>query len=104
LESAGQLALKEARSVLSHDIKDGRIDLKYGINIEDDQGKVVHSLPLGDAFVIAECSLDDVVTGAMAAVIASEVGETFIFTVAPGRTSVMRGGKTAAQKCCTMSA
>ena len=38
-------ALEAARDTLSHDMKDGFLDLKYRIEVEDAEGSVVYSLP-----------------------------------------------------------
>jgi len=47
-------ALRAARDTLSHEIKDGVVDLRYRIDVEDAGGRIVHSLPLRDAFEVIE--------------------------------------------------
>ncbi|MDF2495573.1 hypothetical protein [Sphingomonas sp.] len=51
-KAAEAKALEAARDTLSHDIKSGFIDLRYRIEVEDDDGIVIHVLPLEDAFVV----------------------------------------------------
>jgi len=43
-------ALAAARDTLSHELKAGRLDLRYRIDVEDEGGRVVHSIDLADAF------------------------------------------------------
>ena len=50
IEAVQKKALESARDTLSHDMKDGVLDLKYRIDVEDAGGTVVYSLPLRDAF------------------------------------------------------
>ena len=50
LEAAREMALLCARDTLSNELKDGLLDLRYRIDVEDAEGIVVHSLPLGSAF------------------------------------------------------
>lgn len=45
-------ALVEARSILSHDIRDGRIDLNQRIDVLDESGERVHTLHFIDAVEI----------------------------------------------------
>ena len=52
LEAAQTAALQAARDTLGHDIRDGRLDLRYRIDVEDERGTVLHSLPFEDAFEI----------------------------------------------------
>ena len=47
-------ALRAARDTLSQEIKTGVVDLRYRIDVEDIDGRVVHSLPLRDAFKMIE--------------------------------------------------
>lgn len=49
-EAVEKAALFAARDTLSHEMKDGRIDLRYRLDVENDAGEVVHSLPLSEAF------------------------------------------------------
>jgi hypothetical protein len=46
------LALRSARDTLSHEIRCGRLDLRYRIDVEESNGAVVHTLPLTDAFTV----------------------------------------------------
>lgn len=52
LETAKQKALDYARDVLSADIKDGVLDLRYCIVVEDETGQILHSLPMENAVEI----------------------------------------------------
>ena len=52
LEAAKAGALVAARDSLSHDIRDGVVDLRLRIDVEDDAGRVIHSLPFGDAYQV----------------------------------------------------
>jgi hypothetical protein len=45
-----QTALAAARDTLSNELRDGRLDLRYRIDVEDGRGDLVHSLPLEQAF------------------------------------------------------
>ena len=47
-----KLALSSARDTLSHEMKDGCLNLGYRIDVEDETGAVVHSLALKDAFAV----------------------------------------------------
>lgn len=42
-------ALYEARSILSHDVMNGRIKLSQRIDVENEDGNIVHSIPFVDA-------------------------------------------------------
>jgi len=50
LAAAREKALEAARDILSHEMKAGRLNLSCRIDIADEQGRVVGSLPLRDAF------------------------------------------------------
>ena len=50
LKAAEARALAAARDMLSEEMKLGRLDLGYRIEVEDERGRVLHSLPLADAF------------------------------------------------------
>lgn len=52
LEAVAGAALFEARAIISADAKAGRIILNQRIEVEDDQGNVVHSLPFENAIRI----------------------------------------------------
>lgn len=43
------IALKEARSIISQDALRGEIDLDQRLEVEDESGKLVYSLPFADA-------------------------------------------------------
>jgi len=43
-------ALRAARDTLSHELQLGRLDLRFRIDVEDDDGNIVHSIALADAF------------------------------------------------------
>jgi hypothetical protein len=47
-----ELALEEARSLMSHEVLDGRIRLDQRIEVEDEAGAVVHALEFADAVQI----------------------------------------------------
>jgi hypothetical protein len=50
LSAAKDAALFSARDTLSHEMKQGRLDLRYRIDVEDHQGHIVYTLPLSKAF------------------------------------------------------
>jgi len=50
LAAVRQTALAAARDTLSNELRDGRLDLRYRIDVEDGRGDLVHSLPLEEAF------------------------------------------------------
>jgi hypothetical protein len=50
LSAAKDAALFSARDTLSHEMKQGRLDLRYRIDVEDHQGQIVYTLPLSHAF------------------------------------------------------
>jgi len=52
LEAAAAQALKEARSLISHDALEGRINLRQRIEVEAPAGTVVHRLEFVDAVEI----------------------------------------------------
>ena len=43
-------ALTAARDTLSHELRAGRLDLRYRIDVEDERGTLVHSIELAEAF------------------------------------------------------
>jgi hypothetical protein len=43
------VALKEARSCISQDVLEGRIDLHQWIEVHNAAGKIIHRLAFGDA-------------------------------------------------------
>ena len=48
----GELALYEARALLSEDVLNGRLELRRRLDVEDGAGTLVHSLEFGDAIEI----------------------------------------------------
>ena len=52
IEAVRKKALEAARDTLSHDMKDGLLNLKYRIEVENAEGSVVYSLPLSEAFQV----------------------------------------------------
>ena len=51
-EQIAPQALAEARSIMSHDARAGRIDLNHRIDVADGEGQIVHSLEFADAIQI----------------------------------------------------
>ncbi|MDB5454294.1 MAG: hypothetical protein JWO33_2872 [Caulobacteraceae bacterium] len=49
LEAAGAVALKGARSIISHDVEQGRLDLEGRIEVFDAAGVLVLVLPFREA-------------------------------------------------------
>jgi hypothetical protein len=43
-------ALRFARDTLSHELRDGCLNLRYRIDVEDEHGTVIHTTQLADAF------------------------------------------------------
>jgi hypothetical protein len=52
LEAIGETALRSARDCMAGDVKDGRLDLRYRIDVHDEAGDLVHSLPFAAAVEI----------------------------------------------------
>jgi hypothetical protein len=50
LDVAQKMAVEGARDSLSHDIRTGRIDISLRIDVENDDGRVLLSVPFRDAF------------------------------------------------------
>lgn len=48
----GEVALKEARAIVSQDALAGRIKLEQRIDVRDEAGKLVHQLSFHDAVTI----------------------------------------------------
>lgn len=42
-------ALRAARDCIAGDAMNGRIDLRYRIDVEDEDQRIIHSLPFADA-------------------------------------------------------
>lgn len=53
-EAVRRAALQGARDTLSHDMKAGRLDLRLRIEVENEHGAVLYSLPMQDAFEVIE--------------------------------------------------
>ncbi|OWK32277.1 DUF6894 family protein [Sphingomonas mucosissima] len=51
---ACSVALEAARDTLSHDMKNGVLDLRYRIDVEHAVAGLVHSLPFKQAFSVIE--------------------------------------------------
>lgn len=49
VEAARQSAVQDLREMLYEDIREGRLDLGHVIDIKDDRGRHVASVPLSDA-------------------------------------------------------
>lgn len=54
LNGIKHVALVEARALLSQEVLNGRINLGQRLDIEDDSGRIVHSLPFVEAVEIVE--------------------------------------------------
>lgn len=52
IDAARNLALDAARDTLSADMKKGIIDLRFRIDVEDEQGTLLHSIAFKDAFEV----------------------------------------------------
>lgn len=50
----GQMAIKEARAIVSHDALAGTIRLNLWIEVRDTNGKLVLRVPFSDAVTIAD--------------------------------------------------
>ena len=48
----GSAALRAARDCMAGDVHDGRLDLRYRIEVQDQRGAVVHRLEFADALKI----------------------------------------------------
>ena len=49
LDAVAVTALKEAREIIGHDARAGRINLTYHLDVEDADGRVIHRLDFEDA-------------------------------------------------------
>lgn len=49
IEAVKSVAIGEARSIISHDAKEGVIDMRLSIAVRDEQGLEVHRLAFSDA-------------------------------------------------------
>jgi hypothetical protein len=52
IEAVPTAALKAARDCIAGDVLSGRIELRYWIDVHDEQDAVVHTLSFADAVVI----------------------------------------------------
>ena len=52
LSEVPALALAEARALISAEAREGRINFAQRIEVEDEQGKIVHRLAFADAVTI----------------------------------------------------
>ena len=43
------VALLQARDCMAGDVKGGRLDLHFRIDVHDERGKIIHTLPFADA-------------------------------------------------------
>ena len=51
-EAVANSAFHQARDCMAGDVRDGKLDLGYRINVHDSNGAVVHSLPFRDTLEI----------------------------------------------------
>lgn len=49
MDMIAPVALRSARDCIAGDVHLGRVDLRYRIDVQDESGEVVHSLPFADA-------------------------------------------------------
>ena len=49
-------ALLAARDCMAADVRQGRLELKYRIDVHAEDGEIVHTLPFADALEIASAS------------------------------------------------
>ena len=54
LETVRKCTLHTVRDMLSHDIKNGHLDLRYRVDVEDEGGTLVHSLSFNEAFEVTD--------------------------------------------------
>jgi len=50
VEAAKVHALRSARDTLSNELRQGRLDLRHHIDVEDAEGRVIYTLPLEQTF------------------------------------------------------
>jgi hypothetical protein len=46
-------ALRAARELMAHDVGDGRLNLKFRIEVADQNGRVVYTLPFANALAVS---------------------------------------------------
>lgn len=51
-EAVASAALRAARDCMAHDLRSGRIELKFRIEVHNGEGEVVHTLAFADAVEI----------------------------------------------------
>ena len=51
-EAIANATLYAARDCMVHDLRSGRLDLKYWIDVQDEGGKIVHTIQFADAVEI----------------------------------------------------
>ena len=59
-EDVAKKTLECARDCLAGDVKDGRLDLRYRIDVQDENERLIHSLPFGKAIELIgleQCAL-----------------------------------------------
>ena len=52
MDELRETVLREARDVISGDVKKGLVDLRFRIDAEDEDGKILYSLPFSGALSI----------------------------------------------------
>jgi hypothetical protein len=52
-------SLMEAREIISHDAKEGRITLSYHLDVEDRSGTIVHCLDFEEAVLVTRGATND---------------------------------------------
>lgn len=48
-DAVAQAAMKAARDCICGDVRDGTLDLRFTIEVQDENGALVHRLPFSDA-------------------------------------------------------
>jgi hypothetical protein len=51
-EAVARTALLAARDCMAYDLRSGRVELKYWIDVQNEQGEIVHTLQFADAVEI----------------------------------------------------
>ena len=51
-EAVADAALVAARDCMAHDVRSGRLDLKYRIDVQNEDGEIVHTMQFADAVEI----------------------------------------------------
>jgi hypothetical protein len=55
-EDVPAAALRQARDCMSHDLREGRVEMKYRIDVHNEAGEIVYSQPFEDAVEIVPAS------------------------------------------------